>query len=99
MAVLLTSFEDQVALHSLQTEGINSAAHHGVPHRTLVAVDVHQTVVPRNLRGTKGMNPFHAEKLFSEYTYSFNLYHFEDLKKKNKTNQSKCSDYVLFAIH
>lgn len=54
MAALLTSFEDQVAFHSLQAKGINSAAHHGVPHHTLVAVDVHQTVVTRNLGGEKG---------------------------------------------
>lgn len=54
MAALLTSFEDQVAFHSLQAKGINSAAHHGVPHHTLVAVDVHQTVVTRNLGGEEG---------------------------------------------
>lgn len=29
---LLTSSEHQVSLHSLQAEGFNSAAHHGVPH-------------------------------------------------------------------
>lgn len=46
---LLTSFEHQVTLHRLKAEGFNSAAHHGVPHYALVAVDVHQPVVPRNL--------------------------------------------------
>lgn len=46
---LLTSFQHQVTLHRLKAEGFNSAAHHGVPHYALVAVDVHQAVVPRNL--------------------------------------------------
>lgn len=56
MAARLTSFEDQVALNSLQAKGINSSADHGVPHHALVAVHVHQTVVARNLRREKGVN-------------------------------------------
>lgn len=44
-----TSSEDQIARHSLQTESLDPAAHHGVPHKALIAVDVHQAVVARNL--------------------------------------------------
>lgn len=49
---LLTSFEHEVPLHSLQAEGLDSPAHHGVPHSALVAVDVHQAVVTRDLKNT-----------------------------------------------
>ena len=46
---VLTSFQHQVALHRIQAEGLDPAAHHGVPHHALVAVDVHQAVVTRDL--------------------------------------------------
>lgn len=49
LMILLTSFEHQVPLHRLEAKGLHPPAHHAVPHKALVAVDVHQPVVAGNL--------------------------------------------------
>lgn len=45
-----TSFEYQVSFHSFKAIGLHPPADHGVPHKALVAVDVHEPVVARDLR-------------------------------------------------
>ena len=50
---VLTSFQHQVALHRIQAEGLDPAAHHGVPHHALVAGDVKQAVFTGELEKKK----------------------------------------------